>query len=250
MGASARMEGPRSSCATEMDLFLVSAANICAARGLGGRRLCCSNKGIVLLLWMDKKRQTFGVLLHLSFASNDSCRAYIDPTWQPSRTTTGRYMSMAKIDIVCLVIVAVFVGKCWANCNWNVWYFEWNRPTEEIRNDMRYRVLNSGISGHSRSYMIWNNSNLMGGGDGRFILTIWQIDEWVGSNKKVTIVCWCKIRYKLRDIYKTKGLWSAFPLSMYYYWFVCISALQRKQKIGRLLRCHAQPPTSIVAFTA
>ena len=67
---------------------------------------------------------------------------------------------------------------------------------------------------------------------------------------KKTIVCWCKIRYKLRDIYKTKGIWNGFPLSMYYYWFVCISALQRKQQIGRLLRCHAQPPTSIVAFTA
>ena len=50
MATSARMEGPRSSCATEMDLFLVSAANICAAGGLGGCRLCCSNKDIVLLL--------------------------------------------------------------------------------------------------------------------------------------------------------------------------------------------------------
>ena len=50
MAAPARMEGPRSLCATEMDLFLVSATNICAAGGLGGRRLCCSHKGIVLLL--------------------------------------------------------------------------------------------------------------------------------------------------------------------------------------------------------
>ena len=43
-------------------------------------------------------------------------------------------------------------------------------------------------------------------------------DRWMGGiEQKNTIVCWCKIRYKLRDIYKTKGLWSAFPLSMYYY---------------------------------
>lgn len=80
------MEGPRSSCATEMDLFLVSAATACAAGGLGGCRLCCSNKGIVLLLWMDKKRQTFRVLLNLSFASNFSCR----PTSTPLDSHQGQ----------------------------------------------------------------------------------------------------------------------------------------------------------------
>ena len=50
MATSARMEGPRSSCATEMDLFLVTAATICTDGVLGGRWLCCFNDGIVLLL--------------------------------------------------------------------------------------------------------------------------------------------------------------------------------------------------------
>lgn len=79
--------GNQTSYATEMDLFLVTAATICTDGVLGGRWLCCFNEGIVLLLWMDKKRKTFRALLNFAFVSNLSCRAYIYPPWLPSRTT-------------------------------------------------------------------------------------------------------------------------------------------------------------------
>ena len=143
--------GNQTSYATEMDLFLVTAATICTDGVLGGRWLCCFNEGIVLLLWMDKKRKTFRALLNFAFVSNLSCRAYIYPPWLPSRTTTGLYMPMVKIDIFSLAIAAIFVGKHWANCNWNgsMFWLEFSK-TEEMRNDMRYWALNSTTSGYSR----------------------------------------------------------------------------------------------------